>query len=110
MGAVPKKRRRAPAKDPEARENQLINLAYDYAEKQFEAGTASSQVTTHFLRLGSVKAKLELEKLKSENLLLEAKADAIQSAQRIEELYQEAIIAFASYQGEEIEVEDDLSD
>lgn len=36
-----------PALTPEARENQLISLASDLAEKQLREGTASSQVITH---------------------------------------------------------------
>lgn len=100
MDAANKKRgRRPPAITPEGRENELISLAIDLAEKQLAAGTASAQVQTHFLRLGTVKAKLELEKIKQENLLLAAKTDAIASAKRIEELYEEALSAMRSYQG-----------
>ena len=36
-----------PALTPEARENQMIALAVDLAEKQLLEGTASSQVITH---------------------------------------------------------------
>ena len=102
------KKRRSPAKTAQGRELQLINLSYDLAEKQLAAGTASSQVMTHFLKLGSERAKLEAEKIKRENLLLEAKVKAIESAQKIEELYKDAISAFRSYQG--IESEDEILD
>ena len=61
---------RRPAMSPDARENQMINLAVDLAEKQLEEGTASSQVITHFLKLGSSKERLEREKLEEENKLL----------------------------------------
>ena len=44
-----------PALTPEARENQMISLAVDLAEKQLMEGTASSQVITHYLKLGSTK-------------------------------------------------------
>lgn len=88
-----------PALTPEAREQQLVSLAYDCAEQQLLNGTASSQVITHFLKLGSVKAELELEKIKKENKLLQAKTDAIESATANEELYKQAIAAMASYQG-----------
>lgn len=90
---------RRPALTPEARENQMISLAVDLAEKQLIEGTASSQVITHFLKLGTTKAELEKEKLKRENMLLGAKTEAIQSAQRIEELYTNAIKAMQRYQG-----------
>ena len=59
-----------PALTPEARENQMISLAVDLAEKQLIEGTASSQVITHYLKLGTMNHKLELEKLKKENELL----------------------------------------
>ena len=89
-----------PADTPEARENQMIALATNLAEKQLIEGTASSQVITHFLKLGSTKEQLELEKLKRENRLLEAKSEALESAARVEELYAEAIKAFGIYHGD----------
>lgn len=89
-----------PALTPEARENQLISLAIDRAEQQLLDGTASSQVITHYLKLGSTKERLEREKLERENELLRAKAESIQSAQRIEELYRNALDAMRSYRGE----------
>jgi len=103
-------KRRAPGKTDQARENQLVSLAADMAEQQLANGTASAQVLTHFLRLGTMKAKLEMEKLKHENELLEAKTEAIQAAARIEELYKEAIVAMRKYQGSEIEEESDVVD
>ena len=96
-----KARRGAPAKTVEGRENQLIGLAVDLAEKQLAGGTASAQVLTHFLRLGTVKARLELEKIQQENLLLAAKTDQIASAKRIEELYADALTAMRGYQGQD---------
>ena len=89
-----------PASTPEERDNQMINLAYDRAEQQLRDGTASSQVIVHFLKLGNIRSELELEKLKKENSLLDAKADAIESTRRIEELYADAINAMKSYRGE----------
>ena len=56
-------RRMRPALTPEARENQLVSLAVDLAEQQLRDGTASSQVITHYLKLGSTKERLEKEKL-----------------------------------------------
>lgn len=90
-------RRSRPALTPEARENQLIALAIDRAEQQLLDGTASSQVITHYLKLGSTKERLEREKLERENELLRAKAKSIQSAERIEELYKNALDAMRSY-------------
>ena len=95
-----------PALTPEARENQLISLAVDLAEKQLLEGTASSQVITHYLKLGSTREKAEREKLQKENELLAAKAEALKSAKRVEELYADAISAMRKYQG----VEEDDTD
>ncbi len=91
--------RRPPATTPEGRENQLISLAVDLAEKQLVQGTASAQVISHYLKLGSSREKLEQERLAKENELLDAKRDAIASAQRVEELYKTALDAMRSYAG-----------
>ena len=88
---------RAPAFTSEARENEMISLAIDLAEKQLENGTASSSVIVHYLKLGTTKEKLEKEKLKQENELLKAKTEALQSARRMEELYSEALNAMRAY-------------
>ena len=88
-----------PALSVEARENQLIALAVDLAEKQLLEGTASSQVITHYLKLGSMRERLEREKLEKENALLRAKTEAIQSNQQNEELYAAAIDAMRLYSG-----------
>ena len=92
-------RRLKPALSPEARENQMISLAVDLAEKQLIEGTASAQVITHYLKLATMKEQLEREKHKKENELLKAKTEALQSAQHMEELYINAIKAMQSYRG-----------
>lgn len=92
-------RRGAPASSPEARENQLIALAEARAEEQLRNGTASSQVICHYLKLGSMREKLEREKLESEVEVLRAKKEAYDSSKRIEELYSEAMKAVLSYRG-----------
>lgn len=101
----PKKIR--PASTPEARENQLISLAVDLAEQQLIEGTASSQVITHYLKLGSTKEKIEQEILKEQKKLIEAKTENLQSAKRIEELYTKAIDAMKNYSGQNHDMEDD---
>ena len=88
-----------PALTPEARENQLIALAVDLVQQRLIDGSASTQETTHFLKLGSMKNQLEMEKLREENKLLKAKTESIQSAKRVEELYAEAINAMRRYSG-----------
>lgn len=96
-----------PALTPESRANQLVALAYDLAEKQLREGTASSQVITEFLKLGSSENKLKMEKLEEENKLLRAKTEKIQSEQRSEEMFAEAIKAMRQYQGRGPEEEDE---
>lgn len=92
--------RRRPATTPEARENQLISLAVDLAERQMQEGNASSQVITHYLKLGSSREKLEQERLRNENILLKAKAEAIESQKKIESMYADALNAMRSYSGQ----------
>ena len=99
-GSSKTSRTRRPAMTPDARENQMINLAVDLAERQLEEGTASSQVITHFLKLGSSKERLEREKLEEENKLLRAKTENLQSQKRVEELYAEALAAMRRYSGQ----------
>lgn len=88
-----------PAMSEEAQENRMIALAMDVAEKQLREGKASPSVVVHFLKMGSVKERMELEKLQKEKELLEAKVDALESSKRIEELYEEAIRSMRSYGG-----------
>ena len=96
-----------PALTPEARENQLISLAVDLVEQRLLDGTASSQETTHFLKLGSTKARLEKEKLEEENKLLRAKTENLESQKRVEELYSEALKAMRDYAGYGSEEQDE---
>lgn len=88
-----------PALTPEAQENQMIALAIEEAEYQMRNHTASSQVITHYLKLGSTKARLENEKLLEENKLLRAKTEALESNKRVEELYSKALSAMRDYAG-----------
>src|ERR1700761_5970128 len=92
---------RPPATTLESRENQVIAAAYDLAERQILEGKASSQVITHFLKLGSTREQLEKERLQQENLLTAAKIESLQSAKRMEELYNKALSAMKTYAGQE---------
>lgn len=105
---APRKRRRTTATTPEARENQMIALAVDLAEKQMQEGTASSQTIQHYLKLGSTRERLEQQRLMREVDLLEKKAESMASAQRVEELYEKAITAMRSYAGETPESQEGL--
>lgn len=104
MAVTPKttaktKPKHAPARTPEAQERHMISMAFDLAEKRLEAGTASAQEITHFLKLGSSREQLEQDKLKRENDLLNAKKEHLESQNDVKELYQEALKAMRSYSG-----------
>lgn len=99
-----------PALTPEARENQMISLAVDLAEKQLMEGTASSQVITHYLKLGSTKERLEKERLEEENKLLRAKTKMLEDSADMKELYAAAINAMRQYGGNGSSDEDDDDD
>ncbi len=92
-----------PALTPEGREEQLINLAYNLVEQRLLDGTATSQETTHFLKLGSVRGRLEMEKLRRENEVLTAKKEDYDRSKHNEELYSEALKAMRTYSGAEID-------
>lgn len=97
-----------PATTPEAREQQLIAAAVNLAEKQLSEGTASAQVITHYLKLGSSREQLEQEKIKQEVELARARVESMAAMARTEELMNEALNAFRSYSGQP--TEDDSSD
>lgn len=93
---------------PEGQERRLISKAYDLVEKRLDEGTATAQETVHFLKLGSQKEKLELEKLKNENELIVAKKDTLETEQKREELLDKALEAFSTYAGHKhVEDEDE---
>jgi hypothetical protein len=96
----PQKPRRKPATTPEARELELISLANDLAEEQLRNGTASSQVMTNFLKLGSTRERLEQQRLEHENELTRVKIETMERAETTERLLTEALRAFKSYTGE----------
>lgn len=99
-----------PALTPEARENQLIALAIDLVEQRLLDGTASSQETTHFLKLATSKAKLERERFELENELIKAKTKNLQDQADMKTLYADAIAAMRRYSGNNSYVEDDEYD
>lgn len=84
---------------PENAESQCISLAMDLVRQRLLDGTASSQETTHFLKLGSSRNKLELEKMRLENELTIAKKEKIEAEQRSDKMFDEAIKAMRNYSG-----------
>lgn len=94
------RRRERPAISVEAREGQLVSLAVSLAEQQLRDGTASSQVITHYLKLGSMREKLERERLEEENKLLKAKTRALEEEARTQVDYQKVLKALKTYNGQ----------
>lgn len=94
-----KSRRRQKATTPEARENQLIAMAYDRAEEHLANGTASQQLITHFLKLGSTRDELEKRMLSEKTKLVSAQVENLESQKRSEELYERALAAMKRYSG-----------
>ena len=88
-----------PASTPEAQEQYMINLAMTLVEKRLREGTASSAETTHFLKLATMKADLEKEKLKEENKLLRAKTETLEAAKDSKEMYENVLRAMNKYNG-----------
>lgn len=101
------KSRRPPATTPEERENQLIAQATDLASRQLADGTASAQVISHYLKLGSSREKLEQARMAMEVELLEAKKESMASTVRTEALMKDALNAFRSYSGQTVSDEDE---
>ena len=102
--------KRRPALTPEAREKQLISLAVDLVEKRLLEGTASSQETTHFLKLATAKYQNEVEILERQKELVTAKTDALKAQKRTDEMFAEAIKAFKTYSGQSDEEDDDYDE
>lgn len=94
---------------PEARENQIIAMAYDLAERQIREGTASSQVITHFLKMGNPRDKLEREILEEQKKLIRSKTEAMEATKQNKELYERAISAMRRYSGQDTEDYDDVN-
>lgn len=98
----PRAPRRPPSPTPEGRENQLISLAVDLAEQQLRDGTASAQVVTHYLKLGSSREKLEQQKIAMETELIGIKRQTIEVQQQMVGLVEEALNAMRAYSGSSI--------
>lgn len=96
----------SPALTPEAREQQMIAKAERLAERQLEDGTASAQVITHYLKLATTRERIEREILEKQKELITAKTEALQSAAKIEQMFEEATAMFRKYSGQEDTIDD----
>lgn len=99
VASSPSNKKMRPALTPEANEQQMISLAMDLVKKRLLEGTASSQETTHFLKLGSMKNQLEMARLEEENKLLKAKTKALEDQGEYKQLVADAIKAMRNYSG-----------
>lgn len=99
MAKVKGTRSTRPALSPEAKEDQMISLAVDLAEQQLRDGTASSQVITHYLKLGTTRERLEQKRIEQEIELQKAKTKALGNAEEIKILYENALKAMRNYAG-----------
>ena len=97
-----------PATNPKDREDEMINLAINLAEQQLRDGTASTQVIVHYLKLGSTRGILENEMLENKTKMVKAQTESIQSSQRVEELYRNALNAMQVYSGGSVENDEDI--
>lgn len=102
--------RRPPATTPEGREQQLIAAAVDLAEQQMYDGTASAQVITHYLKLGSSRERLEQKRIEQENELTAAKIQALADTKDIKDMYSKALLAMSAYKGIEEPVDAEYVD
>lgn len=98
-----------PAMTPEDQEDQLISLAVDLAVKRLREGTASNQLVSEIIKLGTTKERLAKEKLQRENEMLRAKTEAIEASRRNGEMYAEALKAMREYAGVQA-IEDDYDE
>lgn len=96
-----KERMMRPGLTPEAREDQLIALATNLVEKRLREGTASSQETCIYLKMGSTKERIEKEILSEQKDLIKAKTEALRSEKRVEAMYSEALNAMRRYSGQD---------
>lgn len=94
------------ARSEEELEKRAVGLATKLAIQQMEEGTASSQIITHFLKIGSLKEQMELKKLEYDISLVKAKTDAIKSQEEQDKKYEEVIRAITSYTGKDDEWEE----
>ena len=101
-----RKQRRIPVSD-EARENQLVSLAIDVAQEMLENRTASPQVIIHYLRLGTVKEKLQNEKLLAEIEKLNATIKDLEEQTSYNQVVEEALAAMRAYTGMDTQEEAD---
>ena len=71
----------------------------DLVEQRLRDGSATSQETTHFLKLGSTEARIKKRILEEEEKLTKAKTDNLRMQENVERLIGDAIDAMKRYSG-----------
>lgn len=84
----------------EAAENEMISLARNLVRQRLIDGTATSQETTFYLKLGTTEAVLQRDKLIEENKLLRAKTEALERDKVNAVKYDEILKALREYNGQ----------
>lgn len=90
-----------PPETPEGMETKLIGLAMRNAQELLEARKAPTTVLVHFLKLGSLRAEIELQKARNERDLLIARTDETRAKTDRGQIAADAIAAFRSYRSSE---------
>lgn len=88
----------------------LVAMSLDRIEQQIADGTVSSQVLTHYAKLGSSREKLEQERLRNENEVLRKKVETMEAAVDVKNLMQDALSAFKGYSGASSDFDPDEDD
>ena len=83
----------------ENREQYLIDLAYRAAEFQLRNGSASASTINQLLKLGTVRAEIELQKLRTDNDLTLAKTRATEASANKDDELAAVISAMNKYKG-----------
>lgn len=103
-------RRRTPARTPEERESVLISKSLNLVERQIDDGTVSATVLAQYVKFGSSREKLEQERLRSDNAVLQKKLETMEAAIDVKNLMEDALNAFKGYTGESVDYDDDEYD
>lgn len=94
-----------PARSEEEEEKIAGGYAMDLALKWLREGTAPAQIVLHFLKVNSQKEQAELDKIRKEIQVLEAKKKALEAGEEQDKKYEEVIRAISYYAGKSDEWE-----
>lgn len=92
-------RRRSRAKTPEEHESLLISKSLNLIERQIDDGSVSSTVLSIYAKAGTERDRLEKERLRRENAVLNKKLETMEAAVDVKNLMTDALSAFKGYEG-----------